>query len=217
MRVSEKTLELNFCTQFSEHVRSRHILWFGPTQRQEAQWGFDASSKLGGQLIIFQFKAAKKRVGEGLWRFRVQHRQLCALQRLHQEHVGERLSIFYGFPLIVSAQAFQQHPELLPQTGLLDVQTLPAISPPRRKDGTSNRNGEHAVEVRIEEPQHPKAYVASIKQHFSLRCAEDLVDEIRTANGEQPRDFGKAPPQAVLNEGSGQMHLPLGGVGVLLW
>jgi hypothetical protein len=216
MRVSEKTLELNLCTQFSEHVQGR-TLWFGLTQRQEAQWGFDASSKLGGQLIIFQFKAPKKRISEGVWRFQLQYRQLLRLQELHQGHGGERLSIFYGFPLIFSAEAFQEHPELLPQTWLLDVQALPEIPPPQRKDRTSNMNGAHAVEVRIEEPPHPKAYIAIIKQHFLLRCAEDLVDEVRTVNGDRVRDFGKAASKAALNEGSGQMHLPLGGVGVLLW
>lgn len=36
MRLSEKTLELNICTQLHEMIRSR-ILWFDLTQKQEAK------------------------------------------------------------------------------------------------------------------------------------------------------------------------------------
>ena len=41
MRLSEKTFELNFCSQFAQLWGHYNIKWFGLTQRQEAKAGFD--------------------------------------------------------------------------------------------------------------------------------------------------------------------------------
>src|ERR1700677_211688 len=64
-KLSEKSLELTFCSQFSAEVAFRHfvpwpnrIVWFGLTQLQESQLGFDAVTSLGGFAIVFQFKAS---------------------------------------------------------------------------------------------------------------------------------------------------------------
>jgi hypothetical protein len=85
MRISEKTVELNFCSQFTR-LFNGGIIWFGLTQRQEAQAGFDACTKVGGLLFSFSSKhqtrmcarlflsspmlaASRRRIGN-LWPFR---------------------------------------------------------------------------------------------------------------------------------------------------
>lgn len=92
MRLSEKTLELNICAQMhsvvSPHTR---LLWFGLTQRQEARWGFDACTRLGGRLL--QFKASNRMLRNGARRFQLSHRQLTALQRLAGSYVR---TVFYS-------------------------------------------------------------------------------------------------------------------------
>lgn len=47
MRLSEKTIEFNFCAQATQMfmAQGRVPIWFGLTQKQEAQSGFDAARK----------------------------------------------------------------------------------------------------------------------------------------------------------------------------
>ena len=52
MRLSEKTLELNICSQISNLLANR-VFWFGLTQKQEAIAGFDSCFKLKGRLLCF--------------------------------------------------------------------------------------------------------------------------------------------------------------------
>src|SRR5262245_32723891 len=100
MRLSEKTLELNFCSQFRYLLR-RNVLWFGLTQKQEAEAGFDACTKIGGRVIIFQFKAPFQKIGGGR-RFSAQHDQMMNLKKICKE----RFSVFYAFPLIGTTDEF---------------------------------------------------------------------------------------------------------------
>ena len=64
MRVSEKTIELNFCAQFAARY-GEPVLWFGLTQKQEARLGFDAWTRMGGRLLVFQFKASNDTLSSG--------------------------------------------------------------------------------------------------------------------------------------------------------
>ena len=56
-RLSEKTLELNFASQLN-HRCGGTLLWFGLTQKQEAECGFDIATKT--------WKCAVHRTDEGL-------------------------------------------------------------------------------------------------------------------------------------------------------
>lgn len=81
MKLSEKTLELNICAQASRLLGAKKkILWFGLTQKQEAKAGFDACTKLGGRLLIFQFKASNRLLRSNERVFLVPHDQLEALR-----------------------------------------------------------------------------------------------------------------------------------------
>lgn len=59
--ISEKTVELNFTLELVNYlsVRSgRSCFAWGPTLRQEANWGFDAAIGLSGRFIYIQYKKA---------------------------------------------------------------------------------------------------------------------------------------------------------------
>lgn len=145
MKLSEKTLELNICAQASEHIAPKQkLLWFGLTQKQEAQAGFDACTKLGGRLLIFQFKASNRVLNSGDRVFLAPHDQLTAL--LRQVKSSQR-SVFYAFPLVGNTVELKKNPDLLSQTWLVDVAALPSLGPPTKSDGTLRKNGCHNVYV----------------------------------------------------------------------
>ncbi|SFF95478.1 hypothetical protein SAMN05660649_00184 [Desulfotomaculum arcticum] len=77
MRLSEKTFELNICAQLNT-IYGGKIIWFGLTQKQEAKWGFDVCARLGGRLLLLQFKASSYVVKAGR-RFSTTHKQLQSL------------------------------------------------------------------------------------------------------------------------------------------
>src|SRR5437868_9780797 len=89
MRLSEKTIELNYCAQATEIFSSlgRSVIWFGLTQKQEAQAGFDAATRIGGRLLLLQFKASSHNVmipgplGGLARRFRAKHDQMVRLRQ----------------------------------------------------------------------------------------------------------------------------------------
>ena len=74
MRLSEKTIELTFCSQYGRSC-GFDMIWFGLTQKQEARAGFDACTRLGGRLILLQFKASNYVLRNGYRRFIFKHNQ----------------------------------------------------------------------------------------------------------------------------------------------
>ena len=145
MKLSEKTLELNICAQASKYVGStQQIFWFGLTQKQEAKAGFDACTKLGGRLLIFQFKASARVLKSKERVFLAPHNQLEALRNQVKSHSR---SVFYAFPLVGNTLEVKKNPDLLSQTWLVDVASLSAVGSPTKSDGTLRKNGCHNVYV----------------------------------------------------------------------
>jgi hypothetical protein len=146
MRISEKTLELTLCSQFSWiHTRWTmpflfhglgQPLWFGLTQKQEAQAGFDAATRLNsGRILIFQFKAGKRLKGGGI-RFVAPHSQLIALQA--RVNAQKRL-IYYVLPEVTQTHELNSSsPWVLATTWLLDVGDIPTLGAPSRKSQNHN-------------------------------------------------------------------------------
>lgn len=128
MRISEKTVELNICAQINQNLR-RRILWFGLTQAQEAISGFDAATRLGGRILLFQFKASNITMTRtGARRFRLEHHQLQTLINRVNRY---RRSVFYVFPLIGDTLELQRtNGDFYNNTWLLDVANLPNPFPP---------------------------------------------------------------------------------------
>lgn len=145
MRLSEKTLELNICSQATAAATPAHrLIWFGLTQTQEARAGFDACVKLGGRLLLFQFKASRQLPRTGERKFFAPHAQLRSLMTRAGSH---RRSVFYAFPLVGTTRELHTNPDLLAQTWLLDVSTIPPMPSPTTARGKPRYNHCHNVYV----------------------------------------------------------------------
>lgn len=179
MRLREKTLELNFCAQF-ERLAKSPTLWFGLTQKQEARAGFDACTRLGGKLFIFQFKASAYILRGGARRFVAEHDQM---QNLIDRCRAYDRSVFYVFPMTGTTSELTNNPDLMTNTWLLDVSLLPAtIPPPSTKKGTARKNRIHYVDV-----IPPTARIHS--EPFDVKLLSTSVfggELLRTADGLNP-------------------------------
>ena len=128
--VSEKSLELNVCTELLQYIRSwpdcDKALWFGLTQAQERQEGIDARIRNAGPgvAIMLQFKAPwVTSVVDSLYKFSVNEQQHEALENLAG---GNSNAVYYVFPLFSTwAKADQYAPELSNDTWLVPVSSIP--------------------------------------------------------------------------------------------
>jgi hypothetical protein len=142
-RLSEKTIELNFCTQFVYHCRLP-VLWFGLTQKQEAKAGFDVWTAIRGRLLILQFKASNRTVHPGYRRFELHHDQL---ENLRKQVLFPR-TVFYVFPLVGNMLELSKDSDVVRQSWLLDVAHLSSLGPPTKDDGNLRKNRRHHADVR---------------------------------------------------------------------
>ncbi len=144
MRLAEKTIELNWCAQLGPFLR-RRLVWFGLTQAQEFEAGFDAYTRLGGTLFVLQFKASNYVLRSGLRRFYAQHHQLQALRTLGRKRVN---AVFYVFPSIGNTKELSANPDLIIQSQLLNAAAIPlSVGVPTTKSGSPRRSGVHYIDV----------------------------------------------------------------------
>jgi hypothetical protein len=145
VRISEKTIELNFCAQATAAVSGVRLIWFGLTQKQEAKYGFDACTKLNGRLLILQFKASNNQLKKiPARRFTASHNQMGRLQ----QQCNHKRSVFYVFPLVGTTLELAKTPNLLAASWLLDVASLPSpMPPPTTAKGKLRKTGSHYVDV----------------------------------------------------------------------
>jgi hypothetical protein len=127
MRLSEKTIELTFCSQFSAQLGLRNMIWFGLTQVQEQRLGFDACTKLNGNFLILQFKASNiivhpRRFRRPRRRFALPHNQLERLQNLAR---ALQRMVYYAFPNIGTTAELSRNGDIVSQTYGLEVFRLP--------------------------------------------------------------------------------------------
>lgn len=135
MRLSEKTLELNFASQMNHHFGG-NLIWFGLTQKQEARAGFDIATKIGTGLFIVQMKASNRLLKSGARQFSVPHDQLKKLLNLKLTPAGLAIpsrSVMYAFPTIGSTSELTANPDVFANTWLCDVMALGALGPPTKK------------------------------------------------------------------------------------
>ncbi len=118
MRLSEKTLELSITSQLTQRLNVPEAIWFGLTQRQERDLGFDVASRIAGRLLILQFKASSvivhpQRYNQPRRRFTVPHGQLVNLQALANAFPN---SVYYVFPDIGTATELAVNRDLIAQS-----------------------------------------------------------------------------------------------------
>jgi hypothetical protein len=143
MRLSEKSIELNFCHQVST-ILGHPSWWFGTTQRQEREAGWDVARQIAGRWIRFQLKASNHVLTNGRRQFRGHHHQLVDLQA----HATTPLSVFYVFPTIGStAELIAAGFDLIPHLWLLDVHGIPPMNPPATAAGPLRKSGLHYFDL----------------------------------------------------------------------
>lgn len=152
-KLSEKTLELNFASQLNHHCGGK-LLWFGLTQKQEAEAGFDIATRIGKALFVVQMKASNKLLKKTKERqFKVPHQQLESLLKLTPG--GKPLpsaSVFYAFPVLGKTRDLADYPDVLGNSWLCDVTGLNALTPPTTKNGSLRMDDCHYVNVFPGEP-----------------------------------------------------------------
>ncbi len=167
MRLSEKTLEINICSQLSNRYSGR-LIWFGLTQKQEARAGFDTCTKIGGRLFLFQFKASCHDV-RGVRRFHAPNEQMENLQK----RCRSRRSVFYAFPLVGTTLELSRNSDIASQTWLLDVSDIPPLGPPLTRGGTPRKNKRHYIDV-----SPPTAIIRSDPMEVRIINAAEHISEI---------------------------------------
>lgn len=155
MRLPEKTIELNFCSQLAA-LYGRPCFWFGLTLKQEARAGFDAAIRFNARLYIFQFKASRHDVA-GARRFHAPHPQLENLRY----RASTSRSVFYVLPAVGTTSELQGSSDLLGRSWLLDVADLHDVQPPVTRWQTLRKNQRHYFDlkpplVNIHSPRYEK-------------------------------------------------------------
>lgn len=137
MRVSEKTIELNFCAEVTAFMRPAvKFRWFGLTQAQEAEKGFDASAQMNGRVLIFQFKASNHVLKNGHRKFKAQHHQMVSLRELAKTNIN---SVFYILPKFGTHDELALIDDLLDEFVAVNLNGFPqSIAAPNRKSNCHN-------------------------------------------------------------------------------
>lgn len=184
-KLSEKTIELSTCAQFGQWFSFYHhlplfpMVWFGLTQKQERQHGFDAATNLGGRAFILQFKVSatvlKTGKHKGTRRFTCQHQQM---QQLRSKFGSLPGSCFYFFPNIGTFTELEGvNGNLLSHSYMVDVAHLPKTIP-----DANRANGYHYAYLNAEVPEvtitsdpfKPK------KVYRADKFAEQVISNLKT-------------------------------------
>ena len=148
-KLSEKTLELNFCSQFAALVQCE-TLWLGLTQFQGSKLGFDASITLKERVIVFQFKAPKNGLKPS--EFKLDDRQL----RVLMEATKQKRSVFYALQVIGISDELRHKQRVPEHTWLLDIIDIPPNLPV--PDG--KRPSHHAI-LDTSKPSEPIVHITT--------------------------------------------------------
>jgi hypothetical protein len=177
MRLSEKTIELNFCSQVNQRL-AQPGFWFGLTQKEEAWAGFDSAALLGGRVLIFQFKASSIVRRSGARSFRLPHRQLLNLRAWT---LGGRVrqSVFYVFPEFGRTRELARFGWDVPSgCWLMDVATLGVPPIPRTKAGKPRAGLIHYAELLVPPlTKRPKIGIHSEPIESTIIRASEFFDE----------------------------------------
>lgn len=184
MRPTERFFEANFYSQVARAWFPQYLTWFTPSRVDEADYGFDTFTDLGGKFFFFQFKHAKT------WRTRkklcpdqthryvqahAKHDQLDTFRALAQNWPPG--SFFYVMPGLVD-WADYTHAEvanLLDHTYYFDVTDLPhPIGIPTKTDGAPRLSGEHQLNL---DPQCPQFTLRSDPIDLPALRFSGLVDQ----------------------------------------
>lgn len=184
-KLSEKTLEINFASQLN-HYCGGDLLWFGLTQKQEAECGFDIATRIGSALFIVQMKASAHLLkSSGARKFKVPDEQLNQLRNIKVAgKVLPKHSVFYAFPVIGTVSELNAYSDVVANTWLCDVADCGAVGAPTKTDGNLRKDECHYVNVSPGKPPIAAGQIGEAIWHSepvevaattALRFAEDLA------------------------------------------
>ena len=186
-RLSEKSVELNFPRELDPLIGP--AFWFGLTQRQEAELGFDALTTLCGRLMAFQYKVSSHvltRRRPGARQFKAPHEQM---ERLVSLGLPPQ-TVYYVLPDLGTTQDMAASGwRLLPRTWLLDIADLPSPLPaPTTSDGGPRSSGVHYLDL---DAANGKVVMHSEPHVLRVRRAERVADSVRNTPDAQrlPHDL----------------------------
>jgi hypothetical protein len=184
-KLSEKSIELNFCQQMSAQMGGP-AWWFGTTQKQEKDAGWDVSTRSAGAWVYFQLKASNhvlKQSGER--QFKGHHGQLVDLQHL----ASGPLEVLYVFPTIGNtAELVAAGYDLIPNLRFLDVHSLPkTIPPPTKADGHLRKDQQHYFRLSTDTTS---VTIHSEPIHAGLLTSNGLGADLRGAASQRISDPG---------------------------
>jgi hypothetical protein len=188
VRISEKTIELNFCARMT-HALTPPFWWFGLTQAQEAQLGWDAAALVGGHWTLFQVKASNRVLANGRRRFNAQHHQMVALMG----HAAQPGDVYYVLPRLGNEQELAAaNFDLLGNLSLLDANAIPGgIGPPTTASGQPRQSGVHYMDL------HPGGGAVTIRSEpVEVRTAamgdvSEVLERRRRQFVEERREVGR--------------------------
>lgn len=172
LRLSEKTIELNFCAQFVWGGARSHW-WIGSTQWEEKRKGWDTRGLVGGRWMLFQIKASDKVLRSGVRQFQAQHHQMKALQKQASRLPPD--SVFYVLPMLGTTQEIAvARFKLLPKLRFLDVTDIPRRirAPNALHKPTLRVSRNHYIDV---DPSGLFAIIHSKPVRVNLKGAERIL------------------------------------------
>jgi len=180
-RLSEKSIELNFCRQMSA-LLGGPAWWFGATQKQESDAGWDISTRVPGAWVYFQLKASDRVLKSGERQFMGHHDQLLALRAL----AVNPLEVFYVFPTLGNTVDLATAKfDLIPNLRFLDVSVLPSsIVAPTTAAGSLRKNQMHYFKLNDDTLT---VTIHSEPMEAGLLTADGLGSDIRGAVSQRAR------------------------------
>ncbi len=194
MRLSEKTLELNFCKGLPS-VLGLNVFWLGLTQQEEKKFGFDHCTNAGGMLLIIQMKRFHKSLKKtGARRFDAPHHQMQALKNIDLLLQSADVPRFVAYAVPEASDSSHLCNLDCPSTcvNYLDLVHFPAVIPP-----TGRANNLHYVDV-----LGASALVHSDEFRVQVTRAPDLMSTLQQSEriGGSPldRDFPREQLEELL-------------------
>ena len=183
MRLSEKTLELNFCKGMPG-VLGMNVFWLGLTQQEEKAFGFDNCTSAGGMLLIIQMKRFYKTLKRtGARRFEAPHHQMQALKDvdLFLQSSGIPRLVAYAVPDASDDSHLCSIDCPSSCVNYLDLAQFPAVIPP-----TGRKKNLHYVDViGLSASVHSEKFDVEVVRAPELRSSLERAERLGSAGFER--------------------------------
>lgn len=151
VKVNEKTLEINLCSEISNLLgrAGYKVFWQGFTQAEEQQNGLDTATFIGGKSLFIQWKSVKRVNGDGRNCFSADDIQMQKLIRLSKAFPS---SVYYGLPLVPTwNDVFLSRNRVLGMTRFLNASLLSSVK-------SIGKQNSHTIKILPKKPSIAQVY-----------------------------------------------------------